>query len=99
MEYVYQMFRTILYKSKVDQRFMTLIPEVIKYYNNEMINSMYNYFSYKNNKDNKRPLVKSTIINPLLYVGDSKELIKKNKRWRHKSNFHISTILQCKGIL
>jgi DNA modification methylase len=68
MDYVYQMYRTCLYKD-----FFDLQKEIEKYYNNEYIFRMKNFFNYKekNIKNIKN------INHPLLLVGDNRTTLKK----------------------
>ncbi len=73
MEYIYQMFRTCLYKSKIDSRFESLKNRIIEFYNNETINKMNEFYNYKHsNKKTK----KNKITTPLLLVGDCEETLK-----------------------
>jgi len=68
MEYVYQMFRTCLYRSKIDERFDDLRDRIMKFYNNEVINKMSEFYEYKKNRNRRHTNV---IKKPLLLVGDA----------------------------
>ena len=48
MDLVYQMYRTCLYKGKNNDNFKTLGDNIKDYFNNEVINKMYEYFIFKN---------------------------------------------------
>ena len=53
MDVVYQMYRTCLYKGKYDYKFIKLGDEIKKYFDNEVINKMYEYYIYKHNSKKK----------------------------------------------
>lgn len=73
MEYIYQMFRTCLYKSKIDPRFENLKNRIIDFYNNETIKKMNDFYDYKHSN---RKIKKNKIDKPLLLIGDSEETLK-----------------------
>ncbi len=74
MEYIYQMFRTCLYKAKTDLRFENLKNRILSYYNNETLIKMQDYYNYKqiSHKINKNKIDK-----PLLLEGDSEFTLSK----------------------
>lgn len=76
MDVIYQMYRTVLYNLE-DERFYELESKIKKFYNNEVINKMYEYQIAK--KERKNNLHISTIEKPLLLEGDSSETLKKIK--------------------
>ena len=70
MEVVYQMFRTALYKSKKDDRFIFLKDKMLEYYKNEVMQKMFEYYEFKQ----KRKTIKDEpkqIIKPSLLIGDN----------------------------
>ncbi len=72
MEYVYQMFRTCLYKQSIDNRFEKLKQRILDYYQNECLNKMNEYYEYRQVYHKK---VKNKINSPLLLVGDSEKTL------------------------
>lgn len=74
MDVIYQMFRTTLYKYD-DDRFKELCEKMKDYYNNEVMNKMYDYKIA--NKNKKVVLKKSSIEQPLLLKGNSINTLKK----------------------
>ena len=74
MELIYQIFRTCLYKSKIDKRFSDLKQEIINYYKNENIKKMNEFYDFRQQRKNM-PLIHK-ITCPLLLVGDSSETLK-----------------------
>lgn len=76
MELVYQMFRTALYKSKTDLKFAELRDKMLKFYDNEVMNKMFEYYEYKQIKklEKKEP---KQIQKPTLLVGNNCETLKK----------------------
>ena len=74
MELIYQIFRTCLYKSKIDKRFSDLKQEIINYYKNENIKKMNEFYDFRQQRKNM-PLIHK-IVCPLLLVGDSSETLK-----------------------
>ena len=78
MEVVYQMFRTALYKSKKDDRFIFLRDKMLEYYNNEVMQKMFEYYEFKQ----KRKTIKhepKQIIKPSLLIGDNRITLDKIK--------------------
>ena len=78
MEIVYQMFRTALYKSKKDDRFIFLRDKMLEYYNNEVMQKMFEYYEFKQ----KRKTIKhepKQIIKPSLLIGDNRITLDKIK--------------------
>ena len=72
MEYIYQMFRTCLYKQSKDGRFGELKGKILDYYQNEILYKMNEYYEYKHTK-HKREI--NRIEAPLLLVGDSENTL------------------------
>lgn len=78
MEVVYQMFRTALYKSKNDDRFIFLRDKMLEYYKNEVMQKMFEYYEFKQ----KRKTIKhepKQIIKPSLLIGDNRITLDKIK--------------------
>lgn len=78
MEIIYQMFRTALYKSKKDDRFIILRDRMLEYYQNEVMQKMFEYYEFKQ----KRQIIKSQekqITKPSLLVGDNRITLNKIK--------------------
>lgn len=77
MDIIYQMYRTLLYKS-YDERFYNLRRDVQKFYNNEVINKMDLYYDFK--KKPNEDLIPNNIITytdkPKLLEGDNAKTIK-----------------------
>lgn len=73
MEYVYQMFRTCLYRQNVDKRFKNLKNQILDYYKNEILYKMEEYYEYKQSHHKNS---KNSITRPVLLVGDSEETLK-----------------------
>lgn len=76
MEVIYQMFRTCLYKAKKEQRFKDLRDRILNYYNNEVMNKMFEYYEYRQNKKTNHQLQKQ-IIKPSLLIGDNRTTLNK----------------------
>ena len=79
MEIVYQMFRTCLYKSKDDERFERLRQEIMKHYNNEVINKANAFHNHKTiSLMQSSPSIQSAnrISTPMLLIGDAEEQLK-----------------------
>lgn len=74
MDVIYQMFRTTLVYYKKDNRFKKLCEKMKAYYDNEIMNKMYEY-KLAPKFDNKR-LNESSIKKPLLLEGDSAKTLK-----------------------
>lgn len=78
MEIIYQMFRTALYKSKKDDRFIILRDRMLEYYQNEVMQKMFEYYEFRQ----KRQSIKSQekqITKPSLLVGDNRITLNKIK--------------------
>lgn len=75
MDIIYQMFRTTLVYYNKDLRFKDLCEKMKQYYNNEIMNKMYEY-KLAVKFDNKR-LHDSSITKPLLLEGNSYKTLKK----------------------
>lgn len=73
MEYVYQMFRTCLYKQFKDDRFRALKERILAFYNNENLNKMNDYYEYKHSE---KTTVKNKITSPILLCGDSENTLR-----------------------
>ena len=67
MDFVYQMYRTVLYKKNIKQ-FAEIKEKIEKHYNNEVINRM-NFFN--ENRGIKLKNCKNKITNPTLLIGDN----------------------------
>lgn len=80
MELVYQMYRTCLYKSK-NYKFKLLADEIYKYFNNEVLIKMKEYYDYKHNVLKSKNFInknkKNKITKPTLLVGNNIETLKK----------------------
>ena len=74
MELVYQMFRTCLYKSREDSRFQELREKMLKYYRNEILDKMNDYYDYRQNREKLQP--HGRLVTPMLLVGDCEETLK-----------------------
>ncbi|MDL0089455.1 DNA-methyltransferase [Campylobacter gastrosuis] len=78
MEVIYQMFRTALYKSKNDDRFLALKDKMLQFYKNEFMQKMNDYYNFRQSK--KLKLTKKTeILKPTLLCGDNRQTLKKIK--------------------
>lgn len=73
MEYIYQMFRTCLYKQSFDLRFKLLKERIIDCYQNENLYKMNEYYEYRLSQHKRN---RNKINKPLLLVGDSEETLK-----------------------
>lgn len=71
MDLVYQMYRTCLYKGKNNDNFKTLGDSIKDYFNNEVINKMYEYFIFKNEKKYLNNIVNNSIDHPILLRGNN----------------------------
>ena len=76
MDIVYQMYRTCLYKCKEDERFAHLGTRIRDYYKNEIIDKMYNFFMFRQNRC-RHGSVHNIVKTPMLLVGDSEETLSK----------------------
>ena len=76
MELVYQMYRTCLYKGRTDKNFEILGEEIKNYFDNEVLNKMYDYFFYKKNSVGKKSREKF-YSKPILLRGNNVETLKK----------------------
>lgn len=74
MELVYQMFRTTLYKSKQDNRFAELRDKILGFYNNEVLQKMFDYYEYKIQKKSLKKSFRQ-IKMPSLLVGDNRSTL------------------------
>lgn len=76
MDIVYQMYRTCLYKGRTDADFVKLGEEIKTYFDNEVLNKMSDYFTYKkSNVDKKKRVVKYN--KPILLRGNNVETLNK----------------------
>ena len=76
MEVIYQMFRTLLYKSN-DTRFFELKKEVMKFYDNEVINKMDLYYTYKHEINSKVSFnTKKYTSDPVILKGNNIDTLK-----------------------
>ncbi|GMB94695.1 Methyltransferase [Helicobacter heilmannii] len=70
MEVIYQMLRTCLYKAKTDPRFATLRDQILKHYDNEVMDKMLEFHQHRQqHKSPKRSTPQ--ITQPSLLVGDN----------------------------
>lgn len=76
MEYVYQMYRTCLYKSSIKE-FKELGEKILSYYKNEMLYKMKEYYDYRQNYHKESKVEK--INKPLLLKGNNIETLTKVK--------------------
>lgn len=76
MEIIYQFFRTTLYKSKTDDRFVVLRDKMLNYYHNEVMYKMKFYYDYKQKRITKKKQTHQ-ITKPTLLVGDNRQTLKK----------------------
>ena len=74
MELSYQMYRTCLYKQKIDQRFHELGERIRNYYRNEVLEAMKEYKEHQ--KKDRNINNKHVIKKPLLLIGDSESTLK-----------------------
>lgn len=72
MEYVYQMFRTCLYKAAKDDRFKELQQNIIDFYKNENLYKMQEFYVYRHTRN---LIVKNIINQPILLAGDSEKTL------------------------
>ncbi len=72
MEYIYQMFRTCLYKQASDNRFRELKQKMLDYYQNEILYKMNEFYNFKQTSTKKE---KNKIDSPLLLIGDSEKTL------------------------
>ena len=84
MELVYQMYRTCLYKGKTNQHFLELGEEIRDYFDNEVLDKMYEYYRYRKkayakNSQKKVPKMEYRIKydKPLLLEGDNVTTLKR----------------------
>ena len=76
MDLVYQMYRTCLYKSRTNLEFKELGAEIKAHFNNEVLNKMCEYFSYKKSHVGKKNrAVKYS--KPILLRGNNVETLNK----------------------
>lgn len=76
MEVLYQMFRTTLYKAKEDSRFKDLRDKILKAYNNEVMQKMFEYYEYRQKR--KAPKIQNRqITEPSLLIGDNRQSLQK----------------------
>ena len=76
MELVYQMYRTCLYKGKNCAEFEKLGDEIKNYFDNEVLNKMHDYFSYKQNRVGKK-IREKFYSTPILLRGNNVETLQK----------------------
>lgn len=73
MEYIYQMFRTCLYRSRQDIRFDNLRKQMLEFYHNEVLNKMQEFYDFK--KTSRRKEGAEKIERPILLCGDSEDTL------------------------
>ena len=78
MEIIYQMFRTALYKAKNDDRFRDLRDKMLTYYNNEVMQKMFEYYEFKQERQTIQ-IQEKQITKPSLLVGDNRITLDKIK--------------------
>ncbi|MBR5914779.1 MAG: site-specific DNA-methyltransferase [Selenomonadaceae bacterium] len=76
MDLVYQMYRTCLYKGKTCAEFKKLGEEIRKYFNNEVLNKMREYYDYRQDRVGKLERV-IKYDKPILLCGNNIETLKK----------------------
>lgn len=76
MELVYQMYRTCLYKGKYSAAFETLGNEIKNFFNNEVLNKMHDYYTYRHSKKSKLKHV-ANYDKPILLQGNNVETLEK----------------------
>lgn len=76
MDIVCQMYRTCLYKGRTNAAFKEFGAEIKEYFNNEVLNKMYEYFSYKQSHVGKKTRV-IKYQNPILLRGNNVETLNK----------------------
>ena len=76
MELVYQMYRTCLYRGKVNADFQKLGEEIKNYFDNEVLNKMREYFDYRQSGGKKFRRVKK-YDKPILLRGNNVETLSK----------------------
>ena len=76
MDVVYQMYRTCLYKGRTNADFKELGAEIKAHFNNEVLDKMYEYFSYKQSHVGKRNRVVK-YQKPILLRGNNVETLNK----------------------
>ncbi len=74
MELIYQMFRTCLYKSGEDKRFLRLRQKMMDYWHNEIMDKMSEYYDFRQRREKLQPSGK--ITTPTLLIGDSSTTLK-----------------------
>lgn len=74
MELIYQMYRTCLSKSKLDERFVTIGERIENEYHNEVIDKMKAFYCYKQSMNKKKKVNK--IERPMLLIGDASKTLK-----------------------
>lgn len=74
MELIYQMYRTCLYKSKNDKRFIELGNRIKNDFDNEVISRMYSFYNYRKNRTKRKKVKK--LDSPILLEGDSEQTLK-----------------------
>lgn len=72
MEVIYQMFRTCLYKAKEDKNFANLRDELLAHYDNEVMQKMFDFYNFKQNKKQKQKETIKQITKPSLLIGDNR---------------------------
>ena len=78
MEVVYQMFRTVLYRSKSDMDFKNLKDKILDFYKNEVMYKMVEFYE-KKQRGNLKLNFNRQITRPTILVGDNRQTLKKIK--------------------
>jgi len=76
MDLVYQMYRTCLYKQRIDKRFEELGSEIYSYFNNEVIIKMKEFYDYRHSKKSSKKN-QEKIKSPILLKGSNIDTLKK----------------------
>ena len=77
MDIVYQMYRTCLYKGKTNEEFKNLGSEIKNFFDNEVLNKMYDYFEYKKSNAIKKIHRLIKYSKPILLIGNNVETLQK----------------------
>lgn len=92
MEVIYQMFRTTLYKAKEEARFAVLRDKILGYYNNEVMQKMFEYYEYRQTKKQVKPY-KSKLPSHLCLLAITLKAYKKSKMSKFRSFLHHHLII------
>lgn len=76
MEVIYQMFRTALYRAKEDEKFANLRDKMLKFYENEVLQKMFEYYEFRQKRESLKPKSRQ-ITKPSLLIGDNCQTLHK----------------------